>query len=418
MTETIGMVFSMARKGVKNPRYMTTEALEHTFGAYRAERREPTVLGFTEIEDKVRRRTKAIHSGKLKVSRDPQKGYSATYSSFVESVGAPNDTDGGVVEIFDNECAAEKLFEIVGPIINSVATKMRAFLTRFGVQLDSMSAYCRTFDSHTDLLAVYEANIPHDNDELLMSISPEADEVDNHMGKEYDNGVNIPSLNELVEVLDETNEKEANDLEGSKSELEAGDNHDDTALLSGNNEQDTTDASKQLRKLLSASTMGQMLEAARNGMQLLHLKRREVGSVTKDQKFKSISERWFTKSKEKDGTGDNDGLQYIDRNSLVRVKVTEGKGHDAISGEEEFRVLTIYTKNGKSWHICSKGKQVWRRGMVTGKVRLLIRMITFDYSSGSYHDTEIATSKWSKESIYMLVDACDIINVTGNTTLE
>jgi hypothetical protein len=161
-----------------------------------------------------------------------------------------------------------------------------------------------------------------------------------------------------------------------------------------------------------------MLEAARNGMQLLHLKRREVGSVTKDQKFKSISERWFTKSKEKDGTGDNDGLQYIERNSLVRVKVTEGKGHDAISGEEEFRALPIYTKSGKSWHICSKGKQVWRRGMATGKVRILIRMITFDYSSGSYHDTEIATSKWSKESIYMLVDACDIINVTGNITLE
>ena len=56
--------------------------------------------------------------------------------------------------------------------------------------------------------------------------------------------------------------------------------------------------------------------------------------------------------------------------------------------------------------------------MPAGKVRFLIRMITFDYSSGSYHDTEIATSKWSKEFIYMLVDACDIIDVTGNITLE
>ena len=35
--------------------------------------------------------------------------YSATYSSFVESVGASNDTDGGVVEILDNEGAKEKL---------------------------------------------------------------------------------------------------------------------------------------------------------------------------------------------------------------------------------------------------------------------------------------------------------------------
>jgi hypothetical protein len=60
MTETIGMIFCMARKGVKNPRYMTTEALEHTFGAFRAERREATILRFMEIEDKARRRTKAI----------------------------------------------------------------------------------------------------------------------------------------------------------------------------------------------------------------------------------------------------------------------------------------------------------------------------------------------------------------------
>jgi hypothetical protein len=69
----------MARKGVKNSRYVTTEALEHTFGAFHAERREATVLGFTEIEDKVRWRTKAIHSGNLKVSRDPQKGYLAHF---------------------------------------------------------------------------------------------------------------------------------------------------------------------------------------------------------------------------------------------------------------------------------------------------------------------------------------------------
>jgi hypothetical protein len=53
MTETIGMIFCMARKGVKNPRYMTTEALEHMFGAFCAERREATILGFMEIEDKV-----------------------------------------------------------------------------------------------------------------------------------------------------------------------------------------------------------------------------------------------------------------------------------------------------------------------------------------------------------------------------
>ena len=416
MTETIGMIFSMARQGVKNPRYMTTEALEHTFGAYRAERREPTVLGFTEIEDKVRRRTTAIHSGKLKVSRDPKKGYSSTYSSFVQSIGIPNDTDGGTVMILDDDCAVEKLFVIVGPIINSIATKMRTFLTRFGVKSDAMSTFCRQFDSHIDLLQVYQANLPPDiNDEPLMDVSPEADAFDNQ-----DNGVRIPSLNELVQVLHDDNVSEGNGLEdgGSEMDLERVENYDETDLLSGNDELDTTGASRQLRNLLSASTMGQMLDIATRGIQLLHLKNREVGSVTKDQKFKSISERWFTKTKEIDGSGDNDGLQYIERNSLVRTRLVEGKGNAAISGEEDFRVLTVYTKNGKSWHICSKGKQAWRRGMGTGKVRLLMRMITFDYSSGSYHDTDLESSKWSKESIYILVDAGGITNVVGNITLD
>ena len=57
MTLRISMVFSRAGKGVNNSRYMTTEALEHTFGAYHAERKEAKVLGFTEIEDKFHWRT-------------------------------------------------------------------------------------------------------------------------------------------------------------------------------------------------------------------------------------------------------------------------------------------------------------------------------------------------------------------------
>ena len=45
--------------------------------------------------------------------------------------------------------------------------------------------------------------------------------------------------------------------------------------------------------------MGEMIEAVARGMKHLSLKGRETGSVTKDQKFKSISERWFMKTKER-----------------------------------------------------------------------------------------------------------------------
>ena len=56
------------------------------------------------------------------------------YSSFVETVQVPySATEGGIVDVLDDECAVEKLSEVVGPIINSVVMKMKPFLTRLGV---------------------------------------------------------------------------------------------------------------------------------------------------------------------------------------------------------------------------------------------------------------------------------------------
>lgn len=70
------MDFSRAGKGVDNSRYMTTEALEHTFGAYHAGRKEATVLG--EIEDKFHWRTNIVHSVNLKI-----KGFKEGVFSYV-----------------------------------------------------------------------------------------------------------------------------------------------------------------------------------------------------------------------------------------------------------------------------------------------------------------------------------------------
>ena len=78
--------------------------------------------------------------------------------------------------------------------------------------------------------------------------------------------------------------------------------------------------------------------------------------------------------------------------------------------------MTLYTKNGKCWHIYNIGKQAWKRGMKEKKFRLLTRMMMFDYSTGNYQVTDFETSNWSKES-YILFDASDIIKVTGQFTL-
>jgi hypothetical protein len=56
--------------------------------------------------------------------------------------------------------------------------------------------------------------------------------------------------------------------------------------------------------------------------------------VTKDQKWRSICELWLAKGKDKQITGNSEGMnRKIDSNSLVQVKWTQGKTHDAISGE-------------------------------------------------------------------------------------
>ena len=137
------------------------------------------------------------------MSRDPQKGYSATFSSFVEKAQVPNSvTEGGIVEVLDHECAIEKLFQIVGPIINSVASKIQPFPACFGVKSDAMSPFCKTFNSHTDLLRVYQASMPNDDDNNAKPIMTEPEETDSLSDETAScEQVNIPSLTELVSVL-------------------------------------------------------------------------------------------------------------------------------------------------------------------------------------------------------------------------
>ena len=63
---------------------------------------------------------------------------------------------------------------------------------------------------------------------------------------------------------------------------------------------------------------------------MLHLKGKEKGPITKDQKFKGLTERWYTSSKGKVATDDDGGVQYIKRNTHVTINVTQGKGKTAV----------------------------------------------------------------------------------------
>ena len=96
----------------------------------------------------------------------------------------------------------------------------------------------------------------------------------------------------------------------------------------------------------------------------------------------------------------------------VKVKIEEGKGTTLVSALEDYRVLGMYTKTYNKWFVSENKKHNWKRGMDEGKVRVFMRMIKFDHLMGKFKDLKPAESaKWGKKSIFVMCDACDIIDV-------
>ena len=92
----------------------------------------------------------------------------------------------------------------------------------------------------------------------------------------------------------------------------------------------------------------------------------------------------------------------------------------SVSAMENFRVLGIYTKYDNKWYIADEkgNKQVWTPDIVSGKYRVIARMINYDVSSGLLQETDPNLSTWGTKCIYILVDASDIVDVFGKIVLE
>lgn len=150
-------------------------------------------------------------------------------------------------------------------------------------------------------------------------------------------------------------------------------------------------------------------------MQLLHIKGRDKGSITGEQKLKSLNERWFSKHKMtpsgSDDDGDRDENTFIQRNSHIKVRVSGGSGSSAISDVEDFQVLEVYTKKYNRWQISEMKRHKWMKGMDEGRYRVPARNIKFNHSTGTYQDMVPADSRWSTKMIYILVDGNGIEDI-------
>lgn len=423
ITETIALVFAMARSDVSKPRYLTTECNEHIFGGWRGERREATTQECTEIEQKRRNKIDAVYASNLKVSRDPKKGYAATFSTFVDAAQATTGVEGGPVDVTStSDAAVDLLWVEVQPIINAVSEKMIPLLDRFDVTPAARSSLCRQFDSVSDLLEVYLSKIPRDGD---MEVDEEDATPATSSSSNSSGGVDMSSLQELLSEVDER-EKPVNVDDETDGESDDDDDDvvdSDAILFAEDGEKGSTTAARKFRALLLSSSMDDLVMASKEGMKCLQMKPKEMGSTTGDQKFQSLTGRWYTKSTTPQAAGDgvdNPGIKTIERNNRIQVTVTQGSGAASVSAREDFRVLGIYTKYDNKWYIANEkgSKQEWTPNIASGKYRVLARMISYDVSADLWQETDPELSTWGTKCIYILVDACDIDDVFGKIVLE
>ena len=302
---------------------------------------------------------------------------------------------------------------------------MGVFLNRFSVSPAARSCLCRQFKDVRDLLEAHLSKLPScDYHDIAEVEEEDAGDDDRSEASSMDGSdVDMLSLKDLLLDADEReNSIAAQDAEVDSQEntIEAG-----TIIFAEEGEYGSTAAGRKFRTLLMSLTMDDIVMASKEGMKSLQIKRNETGSTTGEQKFKSLTGRWYAKDDSSGGSNIDSNKSTIDskvieRNTRIEVTIKEGRGASSISAKEDYRVLGICTKCDGKWCMADeKGrKQVWTPRVTSGKYRVLARMIKMDLISGLWQDADPTLSAWTTKSIYILVDASNIDNVYEKIILD
>ena len=419
VTETIGLIFLFARKDVMFPRYCTEEPCEHVFGGWRQEKREATIIELVQIEEKRRRKLEAIYKGDLKINRSRKKGYQATFEDFVtfnktekDSVHKNKGFQGSSHTIVD------LLWSDVSKIINSCSNHMKKFLDMFGVDEVSLSPFCKEFKSREELLKEYIEYCPK-------TFSYEIQGSNNDTGENSNDGImmedrNIEeyinsSLRELVDTVSISNHN-VQVLEEDVIE----DSDENTSLFLANH---LDNIMRKFQDLLFLDNVKKGTNVALNAIDTICcIKGRESGSIKLDQKFKSLQQRWFTKSAvgnngDENLTSKEENLTsketFIERNILLKFKVEQGSGTHKRVEDQVFRVLCLFDKYYNTWFLSETPRKKWSHNRSGDSYRVIGRMVQYDFAFRVYEDVNPSESMWNTTSIFVLRDQKDIIDVIG-----
>ena len=273
-----------------------------------------------------------------------------------------------------------------------------------------MSPFLQKFDSVSDLLSAYKDFMGGSSTNNVESTRDESDKSapTSDATLKTDDSLAMSILTDAISLVTASNDDQVIDVDEESTEVV-----DVSSYLPDKCE---SKVASNLQSLLSMSSLDDLIPEFEEGMRNLQIGK-DKGSFTLDQKTKSLTGRWFSgksdanaKSSEDDGT-----TEYIERNSHVRIEVSEGGN----TQKTDFRVLGIYTKHYNKWYLCDIGRQPWKKGGKNGNYRILAKMLSYDSAFGNYKEiTSIDSSIWTNKSIYVLCDPDNIASLFGKFQQE
>ena len=344
----IPLIFLWKRDDVQHSRFCTSEAIEHTFGNNRLIFREFTVLNFSQLVEKQVRRHKLMYKHNLNQSRDPQKGYQATYADFYEysiSTGSEDRLDKNIELFHGGDFIAKELWSTVSKLISHSNDIMQNILKAVGVPEKEMSPFCRKFTSLIDLRDEY------------IKFCPETFKYGKVVGAEevisedlrYDktkliNDVVIKRIAQFASYMNDTSNIKVNETRTSKSEHEK--KQIDVITTKNNTKINCNTLMSHFKALLLIDSPNELLAKVSDASACLSGICTVQGALGFDRKVKSLLRRWTTKvagvTTKKNINPIIENSILIKRDTIVLLDVKTGIGSDTSIVTKPFRVVTIY----------------------------------------------------------------------------
>ena len=184
------MVFSMARKDIIGPRFLTTEPTKHKIVVCKIRKGEAPVLEVNQMDHVATNRTRSIFASGLQTSRRQQNGYNSTLESLLDAVSLlPQESSSSTVGLAfgeADEAVVVQLWVELGPIINILVVRMESLIICFGVRVEERSPFLRYFKLPSDLLEVYLIFVPRDLGGTDSGDGKNNKETENNKDGDYD----------------------------------------------------------------------------------------------------------------------------------------------------------------------------------------------------------------------------------------